>query len=35
MGMNPPRYLSEGDTVETTIEGIGTIRSTCVSAKLN
>ena len=35
IGMNPPRYLSEGDTVETTIEGIGTIRSTCVSAKLN
>lgn len=31
MGMNPPRYLQPGDTVETTIENLGTIRSTCVA----
>jgi 2-keto-4-pentenoate hydratase/2-oxohepta-3-ene-1,7-dioic acid hydratase in catechol pathway len=31
MGMKPQRYLQEGDVVETTIEGLGSIRSTCVS----
>ena len=30
MGMKPPQYLSVGQSVETTIEGLGTIRSTCV-----
>lgn len=30
MGMKPPQYLTVGQTVETTIEGLGTIRSTCV-----
>ena len=34
MGMNPPRYLKAGQIVETTIEGIGTIRSRCVPATL-
>lgn len=28
----PPRFLVEGDVVETTIEGIGTLRQTCVDA---
>lgn len=28
MGFKPPRYLTHGQTVESTIEGIGTIRST-------
>jgi 2,4-diketo-3-deoxy-L-fuconate hydrolase len=28
----PPRFLKEGDVVETTIEGIGTLRHTCVKA---
>jgi len=35
MGMNPTQYLVAGDVVETTIEGIGTIRSTCVDANLS
>ncbi|AVG24301.1 2-keto-4-pentenoate hydratase/2-oxohepta-3-ene-1,7-dioic acid hydratase-like protein [Pontimonas salivibrio] len=35
MGMNPTQYLVAGDVVETTIEGIGTIRSTCVEANLS
>lgn len=30
MGMKPPQYLTVGQSVETTIEGLGTIRSTCV-----
>ena len=29
--MDPPRYLSEGDVVELTIEGLGTQRQRCVS----
>jgi 2-keto-4-pentenoate hydratase/2-oxohepta-3-ene-1,7-dioic acid hydratase in catechol pathway len=28
----PPRYLSAGNVVETEIEGIGTLRNTCVSS---
>jgi 2-keto-4-pentenoate hydratase/2-oxohepta-3-ene-1,7-dioic acid hydratase in catechol pathway len=28
-GMNPPRFLNDGDTVSVTIEGIGTLTSTC------
>jgi len=28
-GMRPPRYLRPGDVVETTIEGVGTIRNRC------
>jgi len=35
MGMTPPQYLAPGHVVETTIEGIGTIRSTCVEATLS
>jgi len=31
MGMKPPRYLQPGDVVETTIESLGSIRSTCVA----
>jgi len=31
MGMNPQRYLQPGDVVETTIENLGSIRSTCVA----
>ena len=31
MGMNPQRYLQPGDVVETTIESLGSIRSTCVA----
>lgn len=31
MGMNPPKYLVPGDVVETTIEHLGKIRSTCVA----
>lgn len=31
MGMTPTRYLAAGDVVETTIENLGTIRSTCVA----
>lgn len=27
----PPRFLTPGDVVETTIEGLGTLRQTCVS----
>lgn len=34
MGMTPPAYLSPGQVVETTIAGIGTIRSTCVEPQL-
>ena len=30
MGMKPTQYLTIGQSVETTIEGLGTIRSTCV-----
>jgi 2-keto-4-pentenoate hydratase/2-oxohepta-3-ene-1,7-dioic acid hydratase in catechol pathway len=29
----PPRFLTEGDVVETTIEGIGTLRQVCIKAK--
>jgi 2-keto-4-pentenoate hydratase/2-oxohepta-3-ene-1,7-dioic acid hydratase in catechol pathway len=29
----PPRFLKPGDVVESTIEGIGTIRNRCVAAK--
>lgn len=29
LGMSPPQYLKPGDVVETTIEGLGTIRSVC------
>jgi 2,4-diketo-3-deoxy-L-fuconate hydrolase len=28
-GMRPPRYLRAGDVVETTIDGVGTIRNRC------
>jgi 2-keto-4-pentenoate hydratase/2-oxohepta-3-ene-1,7-dioic acid hydratase in catechol pathway len=31
MGMNPQRYLQPGDVVETAIESLGSIRSTCVA----
>lgn len=31
MGMNPQRYLQPGDVVETAIENLGSIRSTCVA----
>jgi 2-keto-4-pentenoate hydratase/2-oxohepta-3-ene-1,7-dioic acid hydratase in catechol pathway len=30
-GRTPPRYLAPGNVVETEIEGIGTMRNTCVS----
>jgi 2-keto-4-pentenoate hydratase/2-oxohepta-3-ene-1,7-dioic acid hydratase in catechol pathway len=30
MGRNPKRYLKDGDVVVTTIEGIGSLRQTCV-----
>ena len=30
MGMTPPQYLTAGDVVETTIQDLGSIRSTCV-----
>ncbi|MBS6355576.1 MAG: fumarylacetoacetate hydrolase family protein [Oscillibacter sp.] len=30
MGFDPPRFLQSGDTVECTIEGIGTLRSTVI-----
>lgn len=32
LAMNPPRYLSEGDVVEITIQGLGTMRQRCVAA---
>jgi 2,4-diketo-3-deoxy-L-fuconate hydrolase len=32
MGMNPPRYLSAGDTVEISIEGLGMQRQICMNA---
>lgn len=32
MGMNPPRYLAAGDTVEILIEGLGTQRQVCLDA---
>jgi 2-keto-4-pentenoate hydratase/2-oxohepta-3-ene-1,7-dioic acid hydratase in catechol pathway len=31
MGMTPPAYLQPGDVVETTIENLGSIRSTCIA----
>jgi 2-keto-4-pentenoate hydratase/2-oxohepta-3-ene-1,7-dioic acid hydratase in catechol pathway len=31
MGMTPQKYLTPGDVVETTIENLGSIRSTCVA----
>jgi 2-keto-4-pentenoate hydratase/2-oxohepta-3-ene-1,7-dioic acid hydratase in catechol pathway len=31
IGMSPPQYLFPGDVVETTIENLGSIRSTCVA----
>lgn len=30
IGFDPPRYLRPGDVVEVTVDGIGTLRSTCV-----
>ena len=35
MGMKPTQYLTVGQVVETTIEGLGTIRSTCVDPRMN
>lgn len=35
MGMKPPEYLRVGQVVETTISGIGTIRSRCVEPVLS
>jgi 2-keto-4-pentenoate hydratase/2-oxohepta-3-ene-1,7-dioic acid hydratase in catechol pathway len=35
MGMNPQRYLEIGQVVETRIDGIGTIKSTCVAPVMN
>jgi len=35
MGMKPTQYLTVGQSVETTIEGLGTIRSTCVDPIMN
>lgn len=35
MGMSPQRYLEVGQVVETTVAGIGTIRSTCVDPVMN
>jgi 2,4-diketo-3-deoxy-L-fuconate hydrolase len=32
MGMNPPRYLAAGDTVEISIEGLGMQRQICMNA---
>ena len=32
MGRQPPRFLAVGDTLESWIEGIGTIRNRCVAA---
>jgi 2-keto-4-pentenoate hydratase/2-oxohepta-3-ene-1,7-dioic acid hydratase in catechol pathway len=31
MGRTPPEYLHDGDTVETEIEGIGTMRNRVVT----
>lgn len=31
MGMKPPAYLKPGDVVDTTIENLGSIRSTCIA----
>lgn len=31
LAMDPPRYLSEGDIVELTIQGLGTMRQRCVN----
>ncbi len=31
-GMNPPRFLNDGDEVRVTIEGIGTLENTCAIA---
>ena len=35
MGMKPPQYLQVGQIVETTLSGIGTIRSRCVEPVLS
>jgi hypothetical protein len=35
MGMKPTQYLTVGQSVETTIEGLGTIRSLCVDPAMN
>jgi 2-keto-4-pentenoate hydratase/2-oxohepta-3-ene-1,7-dioic acid hydratase in catechol pathway len=35
MGMKPTQYLTVGQSVETTIEGLGTIRSLCVDPTMN
>lgn len=35
MGMKPPQYLQVGQVVETTLAGIGTIRSRCVDPVLS
>jgi 2-keto-4-pentenoate hydratase/2-oxohepta-3-ene-1,7-dioic acid hydratase in catechol pathway len=32
LGLDPPRYLKEGDVVELTIEGLGTQRQRCIYA---
>lgn len=32
LGLDPPRYLKEGDVVELTIEGLGTQRQRCIDA---
>ena len=31
-GMKPPLFLAAGDVLTTTVEGIGTLRNTCVES---
>jgi 2-keto-4-pentenoate hydratase/2-oxohepta-3-ene-1,7-dioic acid hydratase in catechol pathway len=33
LGLNPPRYLKEGDVVELGIEGLGIARQSCKAYK--
>jgi len=32
LGQKPPRVLSDGDTMELTIDGLGTLRQACRNA---
>ena len=33
LGLNPPKYLKEGDIVELGIEGLGISKQTCIAYK--
>ena len=33
LGLNPPRYLKEGDVVELGIDGLGVSKQTCIAYK--